>query len=108
MIGCVPEGPALLPILIRFMVRNLVCIDLISGRPFFWQNNVKASSPEDGYCQSDVSSHSYTSNSRSLMEPASMPFSGRGGVDAFNVDAFNITGSEIWHADAGKESGSSK
>lgn len=83
---------------IENLVRNLLCVDMRTGT-LLWQNNVKASLPEDLYDQSGVSSHGYASHTPVSDGENVYCFFGKGGVYAFDLN-----GNELWHADAGKES----
>ncbi|MDC3224095.1 PQQ-like beta-propeller repeat protein [Mariniblastus sp.] len=83
---------------IKDLMRNLICIDLASGK-ILWQNNIEASLPEDPYYKSGVSSHGYASHTPVSDGTNVYTFFGKGGVFAFDLD-----GNELWRADAGKES----
>lgn len=83
---------------IENLLRHLVCIDLKTGQTM-WQKDVKASLPEDSYYGTGVSSHGYASHTPVSDGINVYAFFGKGGVYAFDMN-----GTELWHADAGKES----
>lgn len=83
---------------IENLTRHLVCLSLQSGE-IIWQQDVKASLPEDSYYESGVSSHGYASHTPCSDGTSIFCFFGKGGVYAFDLD-----GNKLWNAEVGKES----
>ncbi len=84
------------------LVRHLVCIDTETGKKL-WQQDVKASMPEDPYTGIGVTAHGYASHTPVSDGKNVYAFFGKSGVHAFDLD-----GKKLWDAEVGKESDPAK
>lgn len=87
---------------IENLVRHLVCIDLQTGEQL-WQQDVKASLPEDPYSGIGVTAHGYASHTPVSDGTNVYAFFGKSGVHAFDM-----SGKPLWQAEVGKESDPTK
>lgn len=87
---------------IENLVRHLVCVNKLTGK-IEWQQDVKASLPEDPYSGIGVTAHGYASHTPVTDGNNVYAFFGKGGVHAFDM-----AGTKMWQADVGKESDPAK
>ena len=83
---------------IEELVRHLVCLNLQTGEKL-WQQDVKASLPEDPYSGIGVTAHGYASHTPVSDGKNVYAFFGKSGVHAFDLE-----GNRLWQAEVGKES----
>lgn len=87
---------------IENLVRHLVCVDVATGEKL-WQQDVKASLPEDPYTGIGVTAHGYASHTPVSDGTNVYAFFGKSGVHAFDLE-----GNKLWSAEVGQESDPAK
>ncbi len=84
------------------LMRHVVAVDLASGN-VLWQQDIKATLPEDPYSGVGVTAHGYASHTPVSDGKHVYVFMGKGGVHAFDLD-----GHALWQANVGQESDPTK